>query len=273
MSFIFDGINAFDSPLFIKKSTTDNVINVLTGSTITVTTGTATPVANFSDFNASTLVTCTPDSVFNPHVQLKIDFGVGTTRYFDTLILSNLTCSGSGMSSISIGYSTDGVHVTYFKTSAISGNYDFICIKGTNASAYRYAHIDFTTVLGDVFTIGELFLCYSANLVYVTMPAGVMSIVNNYFEKVAYNELIDGGFIGAITSNKYGATYGYEWLPKADRDNMETLKNTKTDFAVIPSPQTTNEIYHVYWINQWNFSFTDKYQSAGWTGTVEVREL
>ena len=273
MSYLFNGINAFDSPLFIRKSPTDNTINLLqtTGISITSTVGTATPLTNLYDFNATTLVTCTPDGSNN--WGLIVDLGVGIEKYCNTLILNNFI--PQTQTTINMYWSDDNITYNTILSVVIppSSFYNFIClINSAITTKHRYFQIIFSAIVG-TFYIGEMVFCSDTNLFYISMPAGVQSIVNNYSEKVAFNELIDGGFIGAITSVKYGATYGYEWLPQSDRDNLKTLKDSRTDFAVIPSPQATNEICHVYWTNPWNFSFTDKYENAGYTGTIEVREL
>ena len=270
-NYIFDGINAFDSPLFIKKSATENTINALQdGVTITAIFGTVTNPQNLYDWNSQTTCFLSSGAFLTGVI---IDLGAGITKTCDTLILNNYSCSTNYLTTLELQGSNNNITYTSIKSTEIAGNYDLILIKGTNSTAYRYYRVYFFNRGTGDNTIGEMVLCNSSNLIYVPMPAGVQSIVNNYSEKVAFNELIDGGFIGAITSVKYGATYGYEWLPQSDRDNLKTLKDSKTDFAVIPSPQATNEIYHVYWTNPWDFSFTDKYENAGYTGTIEVREL
>jgi len=273
MAYLFDNISAFDSPLFIAKDTTDSVINLLNtpGMSISSDLGSITNGAYLYDYTALNQATLVCGGAYN---QFVIDLGVGITKTADTIIMANYTNASAGATTITLQGSNNALNYsTIYTKSNISGTYVNFIGVGSNSTAYRYYRIIFFFYIPTTTYVGELILCKSTNLIYSALPGGVMSIVNNYFEKVSYNELVDGSFIGAITSVKYGATYGYEWLPQADRDTLKTLKDTKTDIIVIPSPQTTSELYHVYWTSPWNFSFTDKYQGAGWSGSIDVREL
>jgi len=264
MSYFFNGINAFDSPLFIKKNTTDLCINYLTLNSL-ITSSEFSNLSNLYDFNAGSIASGVTGG--SNTASIIIDFGVSFSPNPDILILNNT----KGFEFLRLQYST-GAGYTDLIGSTPTIDCDFMIFKFTGVTA-RYYKLIVSANFGTPVSIGEMILCKSSDLIYINLPAGVQSIVNNYHEKVAFNELIDGSFIGAITSVKYGATYGYEWIPQADRDNLKILKDSRTDFAVIPSPQATNEIYHVYWTNPWNFSFTDKYENAGYSGNMIVQEL
>lgn len=266
MSYKFNGITDFESPIFIK-SHISNKINLLESATVTALTGTSSSITSLYDWNSATTSTLTPSTNIMEH---QLDFGASATYIADTLILTALS---SGVTQIEVLAGASSPPLTSLGTwTTTFGANDFALFKFTNTTAYRYYSVKLTIPSGTV-TLGEMILFDDTNLVYFALPEVIESYNINYSEKKGINELIDGTLTNWYIATKYNSVLSWKYLSLANVTSLKTIYDSKDSFGLIPEPFSKNDVYKCMWLNSFNFSYSTSNKIAGYSGNIEVREI